>query len=121
MDRRVVPDKSDFPMTNFGEPPGQSLDCRKERLRSECPVAAFIELDPVNADAHQHGEILLPVCGDRLDGGFAALGPCSERGCVEVEARLVEEPDAVIGDPVDLDRVLVALLDALSGEDDAGL
>ena len=66
-----------------------------------------------------NSQFRLSVCHDLLGGWSSFLCPGSERGSAEVEPTLVEEPELLIRDPVHEDGVVVALFDALGGENNA--
>ena len=119
VDQCVVHDKRHFATTKLAVPPHKCPHACLERSRSEGAVAELEVLDPVGGDDHQQRQVPLSVGRDRLDGGLATLGPGSERGRVEDEPALVEEPELLIQDPVDDDGVVVALLEALVREDNA--
>ena len=99
------------PWRTWGEPMGKRSDTRKEGFRGECAVSACMVLDLVMVDAHQHREVPLPVCRNSQNRRFPSFCPRSERDDVEVNPGFVKEPDDVIGNPIHLDRVVVALFE----------
>ena len=119
VDPGVVHHKRRFATPNLTVMAHKCPDARKERFGIKGAIPELEVLDPLGGDDHQQRQVLLSVCHDFLSGRCSFGSPGSERGRVEVEHTLVEEPELLIRDLVDDGSVVVALFDALGFEDDA--
>ena len=96
MDPGVVHHKADISVSDSWETVGEGLkECHEVSCFESSPFHRM-EDNPLRGDAHEERDVDPSVGRDSLDGSCSSFRPASERGDVEVEPTLVEEPELLV-------------------------
>ena len=117
MDPGVVHHKADLSVADSRAVVNEPLKVLHEVGGFEGPLFHSVENDSIKGDAHEEREVDSSVRRDGLDGSCSSSGPAPERGDVEVEPTLVEEPELLVLDPCHLLRIVEALVGHIRVED----